>query len=184
MGVPSDPLDPLQQTSQAYLIERGKSGSPVKASSKHTTMGDARTEHLLLAARKVRAMRQADDRIGRLTLEEWKRGGVIGPNGGIGYSEGYGGIGLFEDDEDEYESDVEDEKPVIAQFGPCLSTVGKGKGKGGASAQATPLLPRAKRSSKRSLPPPTTPRARSRAQRPTSCRRIGHPTGDTAHQLQ
>ena len=130
--------------------------SPIKAGSSTATMGDARTEHLLLAARKVRSMRQVDDRVGRLTLEELKRGGVVGPDGGVGYSEGYGGP--IEDDEDEYDREIEDEKPILDSLldrRPSIAT--KGKGKSTASAQASPLLPRAKRSSKRSLPPPTTP---------------------------
>lgn len=102
-------------------------------------------------------MRQVDDRVGRITLEELKRGGVIGPDGGLGYSEGYGAP-LDEDDDDEDDSELEDEKPIIdSQPDRRSSTATKGKGKGLASAQATPLLPRAKRSSKRSLPPPTTP---------------------------
>ena len=53
-------------------------------------MGDARAEHLLLAAKKVRSMRNAGSAVGRLTLEELQRHGVIGPEGGVGYSEGYG----------------------------------------------------------------------------------------------
>ena len=73
-----------------------------------STMGDARTEHLLLAAKKVRSMRAQDDRVGRLTLEELKRGGVIGPDGGVGYAEGYEGVILPESSDDS--SDDEDVK--------------------------------------------------------------------------
>lgn len=116
-------------------------------------MGDARTEHLLLAARKVRAMRQIDDRVGRLTLEELKRGGVVGPDGGLGYSEGYGG--QADDESDAEESDEEDIKPLLSQDRrPSQSQPGKGKGK---APQSTPLLPRTKRVKQRGPVPPTTP---------------------------
>ena len=124
-----------------------------------TTMGDARTEHLLLAARKVRSMRAQDDRIGRLTLEELKRGGVVGPDGGVGYSEGYGGGAIEEEETEELLSDSEDEKLMITDR---RSSAIKGKGKG--KVGTTPLLPRAKRSGKKSLPIPTTPRGRASAQ--------------------
>lgn len=108
-------------------------------------MGDARTEHLLLAARKVRAMRQSDDRVGRLTLEELKRGGVIGPEGGLGYSEGYGGMDDIEDDADE--SDLE-EKPILSERRV------KGKGK-----MATP-------GPKKGMKPPSTPGAQKTSRQP------------------
>lgn len=165
LGDLNAPFQLPQQQSQGVPMDRRKSGSPTKAETNHATMGDARTEHLLLAARKVRTMRQTDDRVGRVTLDELKRGGVVGPDGGLGYSEGYGGP--IEDDEDEYDSEIEEEKALIAlQSDRRTSVIGKGKGKGTTSAQATPLLPRAKRSSKRSLPPPTTPRPRSQAHPP------------------
>lgn len=114
-------------------------------------MGDARTEHLLLAARKVRSMRQANDAIGRLTLAELQRGGVLGPDGGLGYSEGYGAA--LDEYVDELDSDAEDQKPYIGSGGASASRRGKRAG------QTTPLLPRVKRSGKRSVPPPTTPRS-------------------------
>ena len=115
-------------------------------------MGDARTEHLLLASRKLRSMRTRDDRIGRLTLDELQRGGVVGPEGGIGYSEGYGEvIGGEVDEEDVDVSDEEEIKPFNRRG--SMSQRGK--------TGATPLLPRAKRSNKRSLPPPTTPRSKA-----------------------
>ncbi len=115
-------------------------------------MGDARTEHLILAARKVRSMRMKDDRIGRLTLDELQRGGVVGPDGGVGYMEGYGETIEEEEEYDDEDSDLEEIKPN-------METGRKGK------FGTTPLLPRAKRSSKRSLPPPTTPRSKQ-ASRP------------------
>jgi hypothetical protein len=117
-------------------------------------MGDARTEHLLLAAKKVRAMRaRGDDTVGRLTLEELKRGGVVGPDGGIGYSEGYGGV-LEEEDEEMYDSELEDEKPVVDDR---RGSVSKGKNR----VMGTPLLPKTKRGSKSKMPPTTPSRARA-----------------------
>ena len=119
-------------------------------------MGDARAEHLLLAARKVRSMRLKDDRIGRLTLEELQRHGVVGPEGGVGYTEGYGGM-YMEDEIEEEESDSEEEKPIPERRDSNVKGVG-----------ATPLLPRARKPSKKSLPPPTTPRTRGARQAPAT----------------
>ena len=100
-------------------------------------------------------MREVDDRVGRLTLKELQRGGVVGPDGGVGYSEGYGGP--MEDEEDESDSDLDEDKAVLPlQSERRPSSATKTKGKNVVSTQTTPLLPRAKRSGKRSLPP-TTP---------------------------
>ncbi|ORY27343.1 hypothetical protein BCR39DRAFT_538400 [Naematelia encephala] len=143
---------PPQFSPPSLLGERRKSVSPTKASSSRTTMGDARTEHLLLAARKVRSMRLKDDRVGRLTLAELQRGGVVGPHGGIGYSEGY--AGQVEIDEEDYESDVSEHKPSIQDQ---RASISKGKAKG----HPTPLLPRSRKSVKKPVPQPTTP-SRSR----------------------
>ncbi|KAL1409667.1 hypothetical protein Q8F55_003663 [Vanrija albida] len=72
--------------------------APSKPGKTRTTLGDARAEHLLLAARKVRSLRPQDGSIGRLTLGELKSRGVVGPDGGVGYSEGYGGVKGGEDE--------------------------------------------------------------------------------------
>lgn len=93
------------------------------------TMGDARAEHLLLAAKKVRTMRSANKDIGHLTLEELRQRGVVGPDGGVGYSEGYGG----------------DDGPATDDEKMSASPQQRG-------SSATPLLPRTKK--KRA---PTTP---------------------------
>jgi hypothetical protein len=142
-------------------IDPSKPFSPSKAAaaSNRATMGDARTEHLLLAARKVRSMRSRDDRVGRLTLEELQRGGVVGPDGGVGYMEGYGETIAEEEEYDGEDSDLEDLQPTLED-----QRAGSGRGKG--KLGTLPLLPRAKRSSKRSLPPPTTPRSKQSAARP------------------
>ena len=88
---------------------RRKSLSPTRALFNATTMGDARSEHLLLAARKVRSMRQENSTVGMLTLSELQRSGVVGPEGGLGYSEGYGHeVGQVEsDDESDFEEGEE-----------------------------------------------------------------------------
>lgn len=143
--LPSNPTDLLKNTSP----------SKTNGITNRATMGDARTEHLLLAARKVRSMRTKDDRIGRLTLDELQKGGVVGPDGGVGYMEGYGETAEEEVEYEEEDSELEEIKPNVDERG------GK-KGKAG----TTPLLPRAKKSSKRSLPPPTTPRSKQTAARP------------------
>ncbi|WOO79687.1 uncharacterized protein LOC62_02G003207 [Vanrija pseudolonga] len=70
----------------------------LKSGKARTTLGDARAEHLLLAARRVRSLRPQDGSIGRLTLGELKSRGVVGPDGGVGYSEGYGGVKGAEDE--------------------------------------------------------------------------------------
>ncbi|WVQ93961.1 hypothetical protein IAU59_001039 [Kwoniella sp. CBS 9459] len=135
---------------------RNRSRSPLKASTGKTTMGDARAEHLLLAARRVRTMRQADERVGRLTLEELKRNGVVGPDGGVGYTEGYGrGESEAEDEDSELE-----EKPVLTHARrPSASVKAKSK------SQGSPLLPRVKRSGKRPTQPPTMPQTPSKSSR-------------------
>jgi hypothetical protein len=134
---------------------RRKSMSPSRAIFNATTMGDARSEHLLLAARKVRSMRQENNQVGMLTLQELQRSGVVGPEGGLGYSEGYGIQGMEDSDEDsvfeEGEEEIEDRKPIIDNH--------KGKGRG--SVNNTPSFPKSKKGSKQNLPaPPTTPRSR------------------------
>jgi hypothetical protein len=128
---------------------RRRTPSPTRATFNTTTMGDARTEHLLLAARKVRSMRAANPNVGMMTLAELKRHGVVGPEGGIGYMEGYGGL---DSESDELESEEEeDRKPNI----------GRTAGVKGKSATTTPLLPRTKKGSKQTFPaPPTTPRSK------------------------
>lgn len=153
---PSDPppIPKRGSISHPSRIEQPKTVSPVKLPGGFATMGDARTEHLLLAAKKVRAMRAKDDRIGRLTLEELQKGGVIGPDGGVGYAEGYGETIEEEDEEEDEDSEEDDIKPI---FGGRRDSIPGPKPK----VAGTPLLPRAKRSSKRSLPPPTTPRGKS-----------------------
>ncbi|KAI9633129.1 uncharacterized protein MKK02DRAFT_39105 [Dioszegia hungarica] len=124
---PPPPRSWPSRAEQAPLYPR-RSRSPAKI-MRSTTMGDARTEHLLLAARKVRVMRQVDDRVGRLTLDELKRGGVVGPDGGLGYSEGYGGM-LFDEEavEEEGESELE-EKPEVRLERRVSFTGAKGKGR-------------------------------------------------------
>ena len=121
-------------------------------------MGDARSEHLLLAARKVRNMRAQHPQIGMLTLDELKRHGVVGPAGGLGYSEGYGGV-LEASSEDEESDEDEDRKPNIG-VSPRKSISNRGKGKSH-SVTNTPLLLRVKKSKKNLPPMPTTPRGRN-----------------------
>ncbi|WVF66340.1 hypothetical protein IAT40_001080 [Kwoniella sp. CBS 6097] len=165
---------PLLPGSASGSGRRKKSRSPIKGSGK-TTMGDARAEHLLLAAKRVRTMRQVDERVGRLTLEELKKNGVVGPDGGVGYTEGYGrGESEAEDEDSELE-----EKPVLTHVHarrPSTSVKGKGKSQSqsqGTQAQGSPLLPRVKRSGKRPTatqpappPMPQTPSKSSRKQPP------------------
>ena len=155
-----DPEQPLHApiASAAGPSQNRKSLSPSKNRSHQITMGDARTEHLLLAAKKVRAMRRKDQTVGLLTLEELRRSGVVGPDGGVGYVEGYGGLILEPDDaEDELSENSEDDDDQ-----PAIADPRNNRGPG-----STPLLPPAKRSSKRTLPPPTTPRSKNR-QAPTT----------------
>ena len=138
---PTDPDQPRMYPAESS--DRRKSSSPIKRNGQ-TTMGDARTELLLLAAKKLRALRERDDETGLLTLNEMKRGGVIGPDGGIGYVEGYGGLMLEpEEAEDEMSDSSEDERLV--------APVPRGKGAG-----ATPSIPQSK-GAKRGAAPPTTP---------------------------
>lgn len=108
--------------------------------SSRATMGDARTEHLLLAAKAIRSMRKTNDRLGRLTMGELKKAGVVGPEGGMGYKEGYG-----EQPMSDVEEDASEEEPLIDQR--ASGSVTKGKSK----SQATPLLSRTKRSTKKNV---------------------------------
>lgn len=94
-----------------------RSRSPTKIpgrASNTATMGDARAEHLLLAARKVRAMRARDERIGRLTFDELQRNGILGPEGGVSYREGYAGAEDVDGGMDDDDSDLE-EKPFVSE---------------------------------------------------------------------
>lgn len=103
-------------------------------------------------------MRAQHPEIGMLTLDELKRHGVVGPAGGIGYSEGYGGV-LEASSEDEESDEDEDRKPNIG-VSPRKNIANRGKKSH--SVTNTPLLPRAKKSGKKNLPPmPTTPRGRN-----------------------
>lgn len=114
-------------------------GARHSPASNRSTMGDARAEHLLLAAKKVRTMRKDDKSVGHLTLDELQRRGVIGPGGGIGYSEGYGGV---DDGEDELpDSDLEDVKPSTSPMSNRRTIKSSG----------TPL-PRSNKKSKRTVP--------------------------------
>ncbi|WWC85508.1 uncharacterized protein L201_000372 [Kwoniella dendrophila CBS 6074] len=153
---PSQPPPPI--SSYIYTSGRRPSRSPTKNSGK-ATMGDARTEHLLLAARRIRTLRQSDDRVGRLTLEELKKNGVVGPNGGVGYSEGYGGI----ESEAEDELSEEDEKPLQMRRSSMSNSNSKSKIKS-SQPQGTPLLPRPKKI-KKTLNPPIIPQTPSKSNR-------------------
>jgi hypothetical protein len=117
-------------------------------------MGDARTEHLLLAAHRFRKLREADPTVGLVTMDELKAHKVVGPQGGVGYAEGYGG-----------EDDVED-RPEHDQIStsrrPSASEKAKaGRGKQSRNASGSnPLLPqtprqRGKASTSTSTPRPT-----------------------------
>ncbi|GMK58189.1 hypothetical protein CspeluHIS016_0502210 [Cutaneotrichosporon spelunceum] len=139
-------------TAKPGEVQRTPAQSRSKRRSK-TVMGDARAEHLLLAAKKVRSMRQQDKNVGLLTLEELQRKGVVGPDGGLSYSEGYGGL----PEEDELlPSDDEDRKPSTSTATPAYHRPSSAKSTG------TPLLPRPKKAKRNA---PTTPsRARSAQQ--------------------
>ncbi|BEI90168.1 uncharacterized protein CcaverHIS019_0302380 [Cutaneotrichosporon cavernicola] len=133
--------------------------TPAQPKPKHmskTVMGDARAEHLLLAAKKVRSMRQQDKNVGLLTLEELQRKGVVGPDGGLSYSEGYGGL----PEEDELlPSEDEDRKPSTSTATPAYH-----RASSTAKSTGTPLLPRPKKAKRNA---PTTPsRARTNQQAP------------------
>jgi hypothetical protein len=78
----------LLNTSALDDSEQTTSAQPQRKITR-STLGDARAEHLLLAAKKVRTMRTADSSVGRVTLDELQTHGVVGPEGGVGYSEGY-----------------------------------------------------------------------------------------------
>ncbi|WVR03267.1 hypothetical protein IAU60_000258 [Kwoniella sp. DSM 27419] len=153
------PRQQLPPPPSAYLAGSSRTNVSPRRSAK-VTMGDARTEHLLLAAKRVRNMRSADERVGRLTMDELKKGGVIGPEGGVGYSEGYGGpdSGL-EDEDSEYE------EKILSTRRPSLSARSKGKVPGQTHTQGTPLLPRAKRSGKRHVNVPSLPQTPSKSSR-------------------
>nr|ODN88973.1 hypothetical protein L203_02379 [Cryptococcus depauperatus CBS 7841] len=69
--------------------------------STKTVMGDARTEHLLLAAKKIRSMKRHNKEVGRMTFKELKKNGVVGLEGGMSYKEGYGEAFGMSDEEDE-----------------------------------------------------------------------------------
>jgi hypothetical protein len=93
----------------------------------------------------VRSMRNTDSTVGRLTLDELQQHGVVGPDGGVGYSEGYG------DDPREMEEDVK--ATLVSPRYERSSTRPLG----------TPLLPRAKKVKRN----PTTPsRAKTTPQVP------------------
>ncbi|WWC67124.1 uncharacterized protein I206_101031 [Kwoniella pini CBS 10737] len=147
---PDDPHSAAAPLNNVYLPSpsRRRSRSPTKLSGR-TTMGDARTEHLLLAARRIRTLRQSDDRVGRLTLDELKKNGIVGPNGGVGYSEGYPGV----ESEAEDELSEEEEKPFQHARRPSMST-GKPINRKSSQVAGTPLLPRPKKSKKTLHPPP------------------------------
>ncbi|WRT63408.1 uncharacterized protein IL334_000313 [Kwoniella shivajii] len=152
--------DPLPTMSHQPGSAKPKSRSPTKLPGK-TTMGDARAEHLLLAARRIRTLRESDDTVGRLTLEELKKNGVVGPNGGLGYSEGYAGV----ESEAEDEFSEEDEKPTQLRRA-SMSTIAKTKGKV-SQPLGTPLLPRPKKVKRtQPTPMPQTPSKSNRKQHP------------------
>ena len=159
--------DPIGASSSKVAIDPALEGvrgrSPIKNLSASTTLGDARAEHLLLAARRVRIARQANPTVGRLSLDELKRGGVVGPEGGLGYAEGYGGT--VEEGDEFSDSDEDDLQPEYDLEPRGSGSVLKSKRKESTS-QGTPLLPRAKRSGKRSLPPATPSRQRARPPQP------------------
>lgn len=117
-------------------------------------MGDARAEHLLLAAKKVRSMRSKDSTVGRLTLAELQQHGVIGPDGGLGYQEGY----RKNDDDEPLEADEDDKRLVLASPAPDRNSAAR-------AASGTPLLPRARKPAKR-LAPTTPSRSRGAPQVP------------------
>jgi hypothetical protein len=106
-------------------------------------------------------MRQENPHVGMLTLTELQRSGVVGPEGGLGYSEGYGDVVGMESDEEsdafeEGEEEMEDRKPIIDHSR-------KGS-KGRLSVNNTPSFPKTKKGTKQNLPaPPTTPRSRKPA---------------------
>ncbi|ODN83770.1 hypothetical protein L198_07666 [Cryptococcus wingfieldii CBS 7118] len=115
--------------------------------SARTTMGDARAEHLLLAARTIRTIRKRDTKIGRMTINELRKAGVSGPEGGLGYKEGYGEEALSETDD---YSEGEDERR------PSVSAKAKVK------VQATPATGKIKRGVKRAAPGSSVPQTPSR----------------------
>lgn len=146
-----DRIDP--QLSQTASIA---AGAPTKATETVATLGDARAEHILLAARKVRSMRAINDRIGRVSLDELKRGGVVGPGGGVGYAEGYGesfvdGVRAEDGDEDlAIVGEEDDELYDEDELRPAAASKFR-------SRPANSLLPRPKKGTK-ARQPPTTPK--------------------------
>ncbi|KLT39484.1 hypothetical protein CC85DRAFT_288465 [Cutaneotrichosporon oleaginosum] len=145
---------PTAGTSSATKRTPAQPSKPARMSK--AVMGDARAEHLLLAAKKVRSMRQQNKNIGLLTLEELQRKGVVGPDGGLSYSEGYGGL----PEEDELlPSDEDDRKPSTSTATPAYH-----RPSSTAKSTGTPLLPRQKKVKRNA---PTTPsRARTAQQAP------------------
>lgn len=136
-------------------VQRTPAQSKPKRPSR-TVMGDARAEHLLLAAKKVRAMRQQDKNVGVLTLEELQRKGVVGPDGGLSYSEGYGGL----PEEDELlPSDDEDKKPSTSTATPVYH-----RPSSTAKSTGTPLLPRPKKVKRNAPTTPSRPRTQQAPQ--------------------
>ncbi|ORX35033.1 hypothetical protein BD324DRAFT_633667 [Kockovaella imperatae] len=130
---------------------RRHAGSPTKMRNQ-TTMGDARTELLLLAARKLRTLRQQDDHVGLVTLDELKRGGVVGPDGGVGYVEGYGGLMLDADDAEDELSESDDDLAAVDHRRGAGSGSAHKKGK-----RAAPAVPSTPSRNKAQRPPATTP---------------------------
>ena len=124
-------------------------------------MGDARTEHLLLAARKVRVMRLANPGVGQLTMDELKRNGIKGPDGGLGYKEGYpGAMDSAEEEVDELADDSDlDETPY--GVGPPVRSQSRARAQAGDASKRR----RASWSGKRQRGTTATPVARSRGGR-------------------
>ncbi|RXK36657.1 hypothetical protein M231_06044 [Tremella mesenterica] len=165
----TDPFTPRRLDAYDQPFGHGPSSSPMKSFSINTTLGDARAEHLLLAARTVRQARGHNPQIGRLSLDELKRSHVVGPGGGVGYAEGYGRV--LGDESSATDSEMEEYSFDDAHR---LSS-GKTKNK---SVHGTPLLPRAKRSGKRPLPPTTPSRNRGQPSQPQTT-----PGGSTLNDL-
>jgi hypothetical protein len=132
-------------------------------------MGDARTEHLLLAARKVRSMRASNPKVGKLTMAEMRRNGIRGPEGGLGYREGYPGVSDSEDaDGGEDEMEARASGPIVEQDGSrpsagVFGTESTSAMQGGSSSTAKAR--RASWSGKRNRGGTATPLARPRAGR-------------------
>lgn len=155
-----DRVDPLVAQAASTAV-----AAPTKVTETVATLGDARAEHILLAARKVRSMRAADDKIGRVSLDELKRGGVVGPSGGVGYAEGYGETiaddirGEEREEEAPFAGEEEDELFDEDELRPIATSKGR-------SRPANSLLPRPKKGGK-ARQPPTTPKT-ARVAAPTT----------------